>query len=257
MTDYDMRFGAIKRLYGNLALDKLKSSHVCVIGIGGVGSWSVEALARSGVGKITIVDLDDICITNVNRQIHAIDGQIGRPKVEVMKSRALVINPEIQIDSIQDFFTENTAEDILSHNFDYVIDAIDSLVNKAILINECVKRNLKVVTVGGAGGKQDPTKVLVEDLCDSWNDRLLQKLRKHLRGHFDFPREKVKFGVKSIFSHELPYLYQDDGSVCQITNAQLKGHKLDCYSGYGSITPVTATLGFVAANEVIKDLISK
>lgn len=257
MTDYDMRFGAIKRLYGDSALGKLKASHICVIGIGGVGSWSVEALARSGVGKITLVDLDDICVTNVNRQIHAVEGQIGRPKVEVMKSRALTINPEIQIDCIQDFFTESSAEDILSNDYDYIIDAIDSLVNKSFLIKECVNRNLKVVTVGGAGGKQDPTKVLVEDLSESWNDRLLQKLRKHLRGQYNFPREKEKFGVKSVFSYELPHLYQEDGSVCQITKAELKSYKLDCYSGYGSITPVTATLGFVAANEVIKDLISK
>ena len=257
MTNYEMRFGGIKRLYGDVALDILKKSHVCVIGIGGVGSWSVEALARSGVGKITLVDLDEICVTNVNRQVHALDGQIGKSKVEVMKQRALLINPEIQIEYFLDFFTEDSASEILEVKYDYVIDAIDSLVNKAILINECLKRSIPVLTVGGAGGKLDPTTVLVEDLCDSWNDRLLQKLRKYLRGNYSFPREKVKFGVKSVFSHELPYLYQDDGSVCQITNAELKSYKLDCYTGYGSITPVTATLGFVAANEVIKDLISK
>lgn len=255
MSNNEFRFSGISRLYGSKAGPILKNSHVCIIGIGGVGAWSVEALARSGVGELTLVDLDDICVTNVNRQLHALDGEIGNLKVESMAKRCKLINPDIKINEITDFFTASTSDKILSQDFDYVIDAIDSFENKILLVNECHKRNIKVVTVGGAGGKQDPTKVAVDDLTKSWNDRLLQKLRKKLRRDYEFPRGGAKFDVLSVFSSELPFLQNEDGSVSQTRNEEQKSYRLDCHTGYGSSSPVTGTFGLVAANVVIKELV--
>jgi tRNA A37 threonylcarbamoyladenosine dehydratase len=256
MSNNEFRFSGISRLYGSKAESILENAHICVVGIGGVGTWSVEALARSGVGELTLVDLDDICVTNVNRQLHALDGEIGNLKVSAMAKRCKLINPNIKVNEVADFFTKTSSQEILSTKFDFVIDAIDSLENKAILVDECLKRNLKIVTVGGAGGKQDPTKVMVEDLANSWNDRLLQRLRKKLRGDFNFPRGDESFGVFSVFSPELPFLQNEDGTVCQSKKEEQKSYRLDCYTGYGSSSPVTGTFGLVAANVAIKELVN-
>jgi tRNA A37 threonylcarbamoyladenosine dehydratase len=257
MSEESFRFSGVNRLYGNHSEEVLAKSHVCVMGIGGVGSWSVEALARSGVGKITLVDLDEICITNVNRQIHALDGEIGKLKIESIAKRCNLINPNIEINCIADFFTKSSAEEILSIDFDYVIDAIDSIDNKILLAVECTKRKIPLVTVGGAGGKQDPTQVHKGDLTQAFNDRLLHRLRKRLRQEHGFPREGVSFGIQSVFSPELPYLQNEDGSVCQTKKDEQKSYKLDCYTGYGSISPVTGTFGFSAASIVISSLLKK
>ena len=257
MSDENYRFSGISRLYGSTAPKALAEAHVCVVGIGGVGSWTVEALVRSGVGEITMVDLDDICITNVNRQLHALDGSIGKSKVLALKERCLLINPDLKVNPIEDYLTPSSANQILATSYDYVVDAIDSIENKAVLIDECLKRNIPVLTIGGAGGKKDPSKVLVEDLSQSWNDRLLQRLRKNLRKEYSFPVDRTPFNVLSIFSPELPFLARDDGSVCQIEKEEQKSYKLDCYSGYGSASFVTGTFGFVAAAEVVKAISSK
>ena len=257
MSEDNYRFSGVSRLYGNHSEQVLGNSHVCVMGIGGVGSWSVEALARSGVGEITLVDLDDICVTNVNRQIHALDGEIGKLKVESIAKRCELINPNIKINCIADFYTKFSSDEILSKGFDYIIDAIDSIENKILLAVECTKRNIPLVTVGGAGGKQDPTQVHSADLTKAFNDRLLHRLRKRLRQENGFPREGVEFGIQSVFSPELPYLQRDDGSVCQTKKEEQKSYKLDCYSGYGSISPVTGTFGFTAASIVISSLLKK
>lgn len=257
MSEENFRFSGVNRLYGNHAEQVLSNSHVCVMGIGGVGSWSVEALARSGVGELTLVDLDDICVSNVNRQIHALDGEIGKLKVESIAKRCLLINPKIKINCIADFFTKSSAEEILANNFDYIIDAFDSIDNKILLAVECSKRKIPLVTVGGAGGKQDPTQVLSGDLTKAFNDRLLHRLRKRLRQENGFPRGEVEFGIQSVFSPELPYLQNDDGSVCQTKKDEQKSYKLDCYTGYGSISPVTGTFGFSAASIVITSLLKK
>ena len=135
-----------------------------MMGIGGVGSWTVEALARSGVGRITMVDLDDVCLSNVNRQLHALDGTIGKSKIAVMKERVLKINPNCEVNLIEKFFTKENAEEILDNDFDYIVDAFDSMWNKLFLIDLCVKRGIKICTVGGAGGKTDPTLIRSGDL---------------------------------------------------------------------------------------------
>ncbi|ATH08457.1 tRNA threonylcarbamoyladenosine dehydratase [Halobacteriovorax marinus] len=257
MTEENFRFTGISRLYGARSGKLLENSHICIIGLGGVGSWSAEALVRSGVGEITLVDLDDICITNVNRQLHALDGNIGKLKIRALEQRCLLINPEVKIHCIEDFLTADSVNEILSTKFDYVIDAIDSLDNKAILINEALKRSLPIITVGGAGGKQDATQIRVDDLSKSWNDRLLQKLRKKLRKDFDFPMDDSLFGVKSVFSPELPFLADEEGEVCQIRKDQQRSYRLDCYTGFGSATFVTGTFGFVAAGEVVKSICSR
>ncbi len=257
MSEENYRFSGISRLYGAQAPSALRSAHICVVGIGGVGSWTVEALVRSGVGRITMVDLDDICITNVNRQLHALDGNIGRLKVRALEERCLLINPDVKISAIEEFLTSSTVEDILSEEFDYVVDAIDSLDNKAVLVDECLKRSIPIITIGGAGGKQDPTKILVDDLANSWNDRLLQRLRKKLRREYSYPTDRTPFNIKSVFLPELPFLAQDDGSVCQIRKEEQKSYRLDCYTGFGSAAFVTGTFGFVAASEVVKDICSK
>src|SRR5690349_11021751 len=180
------RFAGVERLFGQGSVGTLAQKHVCVVGVGGVGSWAVEALARSGVGRLTLIDADEVCVSNVNRQLPALDGQIGVPKVESLAKRTRAINPEIQIQARQDFYPAETSEALLAGKFDYVIDAIDTLVNKALLIAECRKRGLPVITSGGAGGKKDGTAVRVADLAQASHDPLLQKLRKKLRAEFGF-----------------------------------------------------------------------
>src|SRR5215471_8580091 len=136
-SPYLRRFGGVGRLFGDEGLERLRRSHVAVIGLGGVGSWAVEALARSGVGELTLVDLDDVCISNVNRQLHALDGELGKPKVEVMARRVQAINPDCQVHALHAFFLKSNAEQILKTRFDAVIDAIDSPSRKAVLIALC------------------------------------------------------------------------------------------------------------------------
>lgn len=150
------RFGGTARLYGQDALQRFADAHFCVIGIGGVGSWAAEALARTGIGKITLIDMDDVCITNTNRQIHALQGKVGQAKTEVMAERMRAINPECEVICIDDFITpENTAE-LLSAGFDYVIDAIDSVRPKAALIAWCRRNKIPLITTGGAGARSIP-----------------------------------------------------------------------------------------------------
>jgi tRNA A37 threonylcarbamoyladenosine dehydratase len=175
------RFGGIARLYGSRALEKFSHARVVVVGIGGVGSWTVEALARSGIGKIRMVDLDEICMTNVNRQLHAMDGQIGRQKTAAMAERVRAIHPECEIEVIEGFFTERSVEEVLGGEVHGVVDAIDSMQHKALLLAECRERGLPVVTCGGAGGRRDATRISVRDLAFSGKDALLHQLRKNLR----------------------------------------------------------------------------
>jgi tRNA threonylcarbamoyladenosine dehydratase len=241
MNNEDLRFAGLGRLYGAAGLERLRSSSVCVVGLGGVGSWAAEAVARSGVGRITLVDLDDVCVSNVNRQLHALDGAIGRPKVEVMAERIASINPACQVRAIAEFFTETTAEQILASRFDFVLDAIDQVTNKCLLIARCHQKQIPIVTVGGAGGRRNPTAVQVADLAKTTHDALLQQVRKRLRDEHGFPRDpKVLFGVPCVYSTE-PVMPPSEGCAGRIT----------CDNGYGTASFVTGAFGLVAASCVV------
>jgi tRNA A37 threonylcarbamoyladenosine dehydratase len=250
MNDVEVRFGAIARLIGQDGLDRMRHAHVGVVGIGGVGSWAVEALARSGIGALTLVDLDEVCVTNINRQIHALDGAVGRPKVEVMAERVRAIHPDCRVQAVPQFFTEATANEILQTHFDALIDAIDTVSNKCRLIAECRSRNIPMVVCGGAGGRRDPTQVRVADLADTTHDHLLQKVRERLRKEYGFPRGGEKFGVDCVFSREPPVHPRAGGSVCAKRDPGAEP-RLNCDRGYGTASFVTGTFGFTAAARVI------
>ncbi len=255
------RFGGIARLYGQAALARFLTARVAVIGVGGVGSWAVESLARSGVGNLTLVDLDEICMTNVNRQLHAMDGQIGRQKTEAMAERARAIHPTGEIRIVPKFFNETTAAEILDAGFDAVIDAIDSTRHKALLLAECRRRGIDTVTCGGAGGRRDPTRIRVADLAYSGKDPLLHQLRRTLRGDFGFPKTPLgtkpdPLGIEAVFSDEPPVFSQCDGSVSH-DRPELAGQRLGCTTGLGAVTHVTAAFGMISAGRVLEKLAAR
>lgn len=249
------RFGGISRLYGEPATDKLQNSHVCVIGIGGVGSWSAEALARSGIGTITLIDLDDVCTTNTNRQIHALTDTVGQPKVEVMAQRIRAINPDVKVNIIEDFVTPENIRQHVNAAMDAVIEATDSIRAKAAIIYFCKRNKIPVVTVGGAGGQIDPTQITKGDLAKTIQDPLAAKLRNELRRNYGFSKNpKRRFGVECIYSTEQLRYPQPDGSVCHAKSVMEGGTRLDCAGGFGAVVTVTATFGFFAAASVINRL---
>jgi len=255
MDDYNERFGGIARLYGTAGLEKLRAAHVAVIGVGGVGSWTAEALARSGVGNLTLVDLDEVCVTNTNRQIHALEGAIGKAKVDELSVRISKINPDCKVITRQKFFTEETAESILKDGFNYLVDAIDGLSNKCLLLNECRKRKIPVITCGAAGGRRDGTAVRIADLTRAKYDKLLFKVRKQLRQKHGFPRGTKKWNLACVFSQE-PVMYpQTDGTVCEVKSIEDGSMKLDCEGGLGAATQVTGAFGFAAAGFVVGELV--
>lgn len=256
MSSFDNRFGGTRRLYGVEAVDRFRDSHVCVIGIGGVGSWVAEALARSGIGEITLIDQDDICETNINRQIHALDGTIGQSKIAVMTERIRLINPECLVHEESAFVNRENIPELIQDSFDYVVDAIDSVKDKAALIGFCKRFKIPVVTVGGAGGQLDPTCVGVVDLSKTYNDPLAAKVRSVLRRHYGFNKNGKKFGIECVYSTEQLRYPQADGSVCA-QKVMLDGQtKLDCDGGFGAASVVTATFGMVAASRVLNKIMS-
>ncbi len=258
MTDneFQTRFSGIGRLYGRLGLARLRSSRVAVIGVGGVGSWAVEALARSGIGHLSLVDLDDICVTNINRQLPALETTVGRSKVEVLEERVRLIQPEIEVKAQSQFFTAATAENILGPGFDFVVDGIDHLANKCLLIAECRRRGIPLVVCGGAGGRRDPTGVRIADLAATSHDPLLAQVRAVLRTEYRFPRDQQGYGVSCVYTQELPVFPQEDGSVCAERPEGLSGSemRLNCDSGFGAAAFVTGVFGFAAASVVVKGL---
>ena len=251
--DYQQRFGGVGRLFGRDGLRRLAAARVCVVGVGGVGSWTVEALARSGVGALTLIDLDDVCITNVNRQLPALDGEIGRPKVEVLAERVRAINPACAAEAIPQFFTAGTAAALLEPGYDFVVDAIDKVAHKCLLIVACRERGVPVLTVGGAGGKRDGTAVRVCDLAFSVQDDLLKQVRRRLRQEHGFAREVAAFGVSCVYSPEKPVFPWADGRACEKPEPG-SDLTLDCASGFGTATFITGAFGFAAAGEVVRRL---
>lgn len=254
-TDYHDRFGGVGRLLGDSGLVRLRMSHVCVIGLGGVGSWAVEGLARSGIGRLTLVDLDDVCITNVNRQLPALDGEIGRPKATVLADRVRLINPHCTVEARLEFFTKTTADGIFGTGYDFVIDAVDDVENKALLIAECVRRGLRCVTTGGVGGKRDGTQLRIADLGNAAGDDLLRLTRKTLRRQYGFTAgEGVNFGVRSVYSPEHPMYAWADGT-CSKEREPGSKVRLACASGFGTAVFVTAAFGFAAAGEAVRMIV--
>lgn len=262
MSDYQTRFGGIARLYGVEQLDWLASAHFCVIGIGGVGTWVAEALARSGVGQITLIDLDDICTTNTNRQIHALTNTIGQAKVDVMAERILTINPECKVNKIEDFVTtENLFEifgDRSNPKFDFVIDAIDSIAAKTALIAHCKRNKMPIIVTGGAGGQTDPSQITLGDLAKTTHDPLLSKVRNQLRRDHNYTKNpKRKFGIECVYSTEQLQYPQQDGSVCSAKVSAEGSMRLDCNMGFGAATMVTGSFGFFAASRAIRKFLDK
>lgn len=252
--DYEARFGGLARLLGREASARLCAAHACVIGVGGVGSWTAEALARGGVGAITLIDLDEVCVSNVNRQLHALDGQIGRPKVAVLAERILAINPACRVAGVQEFFVASNAERLLApaEPYSVVVDAIDSVSHKARLLAACVARGLPVVTTGGAGGKRDGTRLRLGDLGESGGDDLLRQVRKTLRKEHGFPGgEGHRYGVRAVWSTEAPVYPWADGT-CAAAPEPGSSTRLDCAAGLGAAMWVTAAFGLAAAQEAVR-----
>lgn len=252
------RFAGIDRLYGNGAVARLSARRVAVIGMGGVGSWAVEALARSGVGHLTLIDADDLCLSNTNRQLPAMDGHYGRAKVEVMAERCRAINPEIGLDAVQSFLTPSNLDELLDRGYDLVLDACDSFRSKVELIAWCRRRKLPVIAVGSAGGRTDPTLVRVRDLSRTEHDAMLALIRKKLRSEFNFPKNPDRyFGVSAIYSLENVKYPQADGTVCGLrpkldADAALK---LDCGAGLGAATHITGAFAFAAVGKGLEILL--
>jgi tRNA A37 threonylcarbamoyladenosine dehydratase len=212
----------------------------------------VEALARSVIGAITMIDLDDVCITNTNRQLPAVEGGFGQAKVDVLAERVRAINPACRVEAAQEFFTETSAGRHLEPAFSFVIDAIDKVANKCVLLAACHKRGLPVITVGGAGGKRDATRLRITDLSISDHDALLKQVRRQLRQEHGFPRERgQEFGIPCVYSAEKPVYPWANGSVCD-TREPSSSLTLDCASGFGTASFVTAPFGFAAAGEVVR-----
>lgn len=259
--DLARRFGGVARLYGPAALDRFQAAHVCVIGLGGVGSWVAEALARSGIGRLTLIDMDHVAESNINRQIHALDDTLGKAKIQAMAERIAGINPLCQVGQIEDFVAPDNLEITLAQGYDFVVDAIDGVKAKAALIAFCRERAIPLITIGGAGGQVDPTRIQVRDLARTEQEPLLARVRKMLRQKYAFPRSlKRKFGIEAVFSDE-PIALPDSGEHCATGTASeaepdgssgLSG--LNC-AGYGSSVCVTATFGLVAASRVLAALI--
>ena len=260
--DFERRFGGVRRLYGGVALERFQQAHVCVIGMGGVGSWAVEALARSAVGKLTLVDLDNIAESNVNRQLHALEGSFGMAKVTAMAARVRAINPLAEVREIEDFITPDNLDALLGRQYDVVLDAIDDARAKVGLAAWCRQHHIPLVMAGGAGGRLDPARIRVADLAEVHGDRLLAKVRNQLRRDHGFPKgldgnkpgskkKLQKFGIACVYSDEP---LQQPETACATDTEAITG--LNC-AGYGSSVAVTASCGMVAAAEVLKALLAK
>lgn len=247
---YQYRFHGIERLYGQGSLLKIQKLHIAVIGIGGVGSWACESLARSGVGSITIIDLDDICFSNINRQIHATTQTVGKTKIEVMRERILDINPECQVYMINSFYSEKSTESILETKYDYIIDAFDDGRLKAHLIAECLKRKQKLLVTGAAGAKLRPEYIKIADISHTYEDALLFNVRRELKRKYKRLKlmnhgKRKKLGIPAVFSSE-PMIQTEP---CK------PGKKLNCHSGLGSASFITATFAYHAVAYIMNELI--
>ncbi|WP_417658788.1 tRNA cyclic N6-threonylcarbamoyladenosine(37) synthase TcdA [Pseudidiomarina sp.] len=248
------RFSGIERVYGQTAAARFQHHHVAVIGLGGVGSWAVEALARSGVGALTLIDLDDVCVTNINRQLPALTSTVGQLKTDVLAARVRDINPDCQVRVIDDFLTADNLEQCLGEPVTAVLDAIDSVTVKAALIAWCKRRKLPLVTCGGAGGQVDPSQVTSGDLAKATQDPLLAKVRYLLRRDYNFSKNpKRNFGVAAVYSTEQLRYPTADGEWNH-AKPGAGSMRMDCATGFGAAMPVTATFAMHAVALLLKKL---
>ncbi|BCT90158.1 MULTISPECIES: ThiF family adenylyltransferase [Acinetobacter] len=244
--EYDRRFAGVAKIYGDDSFHHYENSHVMVIGIGGVGSWAVEALARTGIGELTLVDMDVVAASNINRQLPAMTATLGCEKIEIMAERCRSINPRIKINLIDDYLTPENVKEILSGNPDIILDCIDDVKAKFALMLHCRFNKIPLIVSGGAGGKLDPLKIRVADLSRTEQDPMLAKLRAQLRAKGICKKPKEKFGITCVYSIDNPFSSAD---VCASAG-------LRC-GGYGSAVVVTSSFAMVAVSEVLKKLDSK
>jgi len=249
--DVASRFAGIVRLYGKEGFERLRKATVCVVGNGGVGSWAVESLARSGVGRLILIDGDTVAETNINRQIQALQVNIGKPKVAVLAERIAQINPTCQVEALQVFLhAGNLVETIGMRKPDFVIDAIDNVTSKTELIVFCRQYQIPLLASGGAGGKTDPTQIEICDLTRTQQEPLLAKVRKRLRSQYGFPRSlKTKFGIDAVYSSE-PIRYPAPAAEEGERRPELDAE------GFGTVMTVTAGFGLAAASYVLKKLVN-
>ncbi|MEY4710764.1 MAG: hypothetical protein RIS88_214 [Pseudomonadota bacterium] len=247
-ADLQRRFGGLERLYGVVGAAAIRGSHVAVVGVGGVGSWAAEALARSGVGEITLVDLDHVAESNINRQIHALTGTVGQAKVQAMRDRIAQIHPRCTVHGIEEFADADNWPHLLPAGVDAVIDACDSAQAKEAMAAWALRTRSRFISVGAAGGKRLAHAVDIDDLSRATHDPLLAQLRYRLRKFHGAPREGKSIGVPCVFSREA--VAMPDAS-CELEGAA-EG-SLNCH-GYGSVVSVTATFGQCAAGWVLDRL---
>jgi tRNA A37 threonylcarbamoyladenosine dehydratase len=239
----DNRFHRLEVLFGTEATDRLADASVAVFGLGGVGSFAVEALIRGGIGRLTLIDFDTIDITNMNRQLHATGDTVGRPKVQVMTERCRSINPAARIEPIQDFYTADNSDELLDRGYDYVLDCIDHVTAKLTLIEECRKKNLPIISSMGAANKIDPTLIHIADLADTHSCRLARIVRRELR------KRGIEQRVKVVYSTEL---FSPLATGRRETNDD--GHYQDRRAPLGSSSVIPPIFGLTMAGEVIRDL---
>ena len=252
------RFAGIDRLYGAGTLDILHRARVMVVGLGGVGSWAAEALARSGVGQLTLIDLDEICLSNTNRQSHALTGNYGLEKAAVLAERLNAINPALTTQAIFDFVTPANVAQRLTSDYDFILDATDGVKHKVAMIVHCKRNKIPIYTVGGAGGQTDPTRIRYSDLTRAEQDPLLALVRKKLRQEHGYTSNpKRRFSVECVYSDEPLKFPQPDGSVGPTRPVLKAGVAMDCAQGLGASTCGTATFGLVASSRIVEKIVDK
>lgn len=261
-TEYVLhrRFDRMGRLVGDETMTRLFQTHVMVIGLGGVGSWAAEALARSGIGRMTLVDFDEICITNTNRQLHALQGLVGRKKAEVLAERLRKINPQAKVEAQVAFYNEENSEQLLALKPHFVIDAIDNLTAKCHLIATCRQRGIPLISSGGSAAKMDPLRLRLVDLAETMVDPMAAQVRKILRTKYNFPEEKF-FGVPCVYSDEVPLqpveLKYDKGQgfKCVCPQGQNDLHSCEHRNViYGTASFVTGAFGLAMASWVVREV---
>lgn len=258
-ADLERRFAGVGRLVGAAGFERIRAARVAVVGIGGVGSWAAEALARSGVGHIALIDLDHLAESNANRQIHALDPHFGKSKVTAMAERIACINPRAEVRPVEEFVDEDNVARLLA-GCGVVIDCIDQVSAKAALIAHARASGLAVVTCGAAGGRSDPTRIRCDDLARALGDPLLAKVRYRLRRRYGFPRERAdrrpRFGVDAVFSDEPVRRPGPSTGAADAATQQVDFRSGLACAGYGSIVVVTAPVGFAAAARALQHVVN-